>query len=849
MTARGGRGTAGRSASLPKRIRRLARLLITFATPVRAALIAVVGTGLLAATAVDHLLVQVGGVAAATLAVVTLLALLNRRLEGARSGQPAVAVAAHAARSTQPAQPAQPAPRSAAIGRSPAIVSVVIPGKNEADYARDCIRSLRNQTLSNFEAILVDDGSTDSTLDVVLDEIGIDPRFKVLRIPQSVGIGLARNMGTEHASGRYVTFLDLDDFLAPDSLASRVEVAERFSDLPWVAGAYCWHETVDVERTPEDWVVPRGSARETYSWLSHIEDAMFIASAPIVRRDAFLAIGGFDDAPTAEDQVLWFKLFRWGFTLVGTDTVGVAYRRKPTSHAVATALAMRATITKLLEDRSGPAAPPPGEHGPYFFAEDLGTYLSAVGFTRRTAAALGMALADGSPETAIRQLVADLETVPYPLIGWAVDLRQLALGGSRRVTRPRGEHAMEGPVVREVERLVGPLIEAARRRAGEWLETTERPPLPHRGTARPVKPPRLLEVTPQSLASLTRAGRPFLMLPSSAYHTDELIELAEELRSRGFAPIAMLNERRWATTGSALARVDVPAVKALPAGDWLRDFAAILTFNDWGEYYADYVRYVAGSPTISFAKVEGVQDWLDHDTGRVRNAYLAAEVVLCQGENDVRALEGRRGRLEVIGSDRLEAIWTGPLPSDRDPRVVGNVNFTYGVQSEHRDLWVETLRDACRRANVPLDLSLHPSESAQYPGLAAAQPIRHLMTTDSILVSRFSTVLFEGMARGCSVIYYNPHGEQVPTFHHPEGAFDIAEDPQTLFLHLESAKGRKRAEAKERAARFFEGQVSMIPGVPVATRTADAIERCLAAPRAAREESASTDSEPLVRSS
>ncbi len=841
MSASRGAGRRGRSgpASVTKRARRLARLLISFATPIRAALIAVIGVGLLAAVAVDHLLVQVGGVAAATLAVVTLLALLHRRVQGVRPGP---VVAGHAV----PVVDAGPRPM--AIGQSPAIVSVIIPGKNEASYARDCIRSLKAQTLANFEAILIDDGSTDSTLDVVLEEIGNDPRFKVVRTAQSVGIGLARNMGAGFASGRYLTFLDLDDFLAPDSLASRVEVAERFSDLPWVAGAYCWHETVDAELTPETWLVPRGSARETFSWLSHIDDATFIASAPIVRRDAFLAVGGFDDAPTAEDQIFWFKLFRWGFTLLGTDTVGVAYRRKPTSHAVATALAMRATITKLLEDRNAAATPPAAQHGPYFFGEELGAYRSAVGFTRRTAAALGIAIADGSPEAAIQQLVDDLRTVPFPLVGWAVDLRHLALGGSRRVTRPRGEAARESVVVREVERLVSPLIEDARRRAGQWLEAGERPPLPQRGIARPVRQPRLLEVTPDSLASLTRDGRPFLMLPSSAYHTDELIELAEVLRTRGFAPIAMLNERRWATTGSALARVDVPAVKALPAGDWLHRFAAVLTFNDWGEYYADYVHHVAGSSTISFAKVEGVQDWLDHDTGRVRNAYLSAEVILCQGENDVRALEGRRGRLEVIGSDRLEAIWNAPLPADREPRVVGNVNFTYGVQSEHRDLWVETLRDACRRANVPLDLSLHPSESANYPGLAATQPIRHLMTTDSILVSRFSTVLFEGMARGCSVIYYNPHGEQVPTFHHPEGAFDIAEDPQTLLRHLESAKSRTRSEAKERAAAFFAGQVSMLAGSSVATRTADAIERCLATPRTAADGSAAA-SQPLVHSS
>ena len=127
-------------------------------------------------------------------------------------------------------------------------------------------------------------------------------------------------------------------------------------------------------------------------------------------------------------------------------------------------------------------------------------------------------------------------------------------------------------------------------------------------------------------------------------------------------------------------------MKALPAGDWLLDFAALFTFNDWGEYFGEYVTYVKGHDTVSFAKVEGVQDWLDHDTGMVRNAYLASDVVLCQGDNDVAALEGRRGRLEVIGSDRLEAIWNGPLPVNGDPRVVGNVNFTYGVQSEHRAL-------------------------------------------------------------------------------------------------------------------------------------------------------------------
>ena len=380
-------------------------------------------------------------------------------------------------------------------------------------------------------------------------------------------------------------------------------------------------------------------------------------------------------------------------------------------------------------------------------------------------------------------------------------------------------------IERRIDRLLDPLIDDAHTDAGTWapIDTTDAPISVGSSVAHPVRQPTLMSVTPQSLRVFAREERPLLLLPSAAYHTDELIELVPELRHRGFSPVAMLNEHRWETTGYALARVDVPAVMNLPAGDWLFDFAGILTFNDWGEYYADYVRHVADHNTISFAKVEGVQDWHDDDTGRVRNPYLAAAVVLCQGDNDVAALKDRRDNLEVVGSDRLERVWRQELPPDNDPRVVANVNFTYGVLTEHRDLWVETVLGACRKAGVPLDLSIHPSATASYGEVAADTPLRHLLVEDSILVSRFSTVLYEGMARGCSAVYYNPHGEQVPTFANSEGAFDVAENPTELAEALEMAMKRTRAEAKQRATEFFAKQVSMLPGDPVAARTADVI--------------------------
>lgn len=830
-----------RSGAAGARARRLLGGIRRYATATRLALFLVLVVGLVVLTFVGNVFWRIVALIVVVGVLVGLFAQLDLRITralrtrrptrgGPRGRRGPKAKGRRKLRSGMaPGAGRRRAARKVTIGGPSAVVTVVIPGKNEARFARDCIRSLKDQTLQNFEAVIIDDCSTDATLDVVLDEIGVDPRFRVLRTERSIGPGLARNNGVADATTKYVTFLDLDDYLAPDSLASRVECAERHADRPWVAGSYCWHEHVDVDAAYRSWRPPRRGRRGEISWMGHFDDNVVIVSTPLLRRDAFLAVGGFDDAPTAEDPIFWFKLLRWGFILVSTGKVSVAYRQKPSSRAVATAVEMRDAVARLLEQRTEEVPVPAAQSGPFYFTEGIGSYRTTLGYARRTAAALGLAMADAPGDPVIDRLVDDLRGVPSAIVGWEVDVRGIASGSARRVTRARSDEASEDVIDREIARRVGPIVGAAQRAAGAWLEAPQRPALAKGSVSvRPVKQQILLPVDERSVRTYTRKGRPLLLLPSSAYHTDELIELVGELRVRGFAPVAMLNNRRWETTGSALSRVDVPALKSLPPGDWLLDFAGLLTFNDWGEYYAKYTQHIKGRGPVSFGKVEGVQDWLDHDTGRIRNAYLASDVILCQGQNDVRALEGRRDRLEIVGSSRLEAIWNEPLPADAAPRVVGNVNFTYGVQTEHRDLWVETLREACRRAKTPLDLSLHPSETAQYPGLASTDPIRHLMVTDSVLVSRFSTVLFEGMARGCSVIYYNPHGEQVPTFHTPDGAFDLTGDPDELADFIAASASRTRAQAKERAARFFTEQVSMIPGRSPAVRTAEAIERNLA---------------------
>lgn len=108
-----------------------------------------------------------------------------------------------------------------------AYVSVVIPVHNGEQHLRETLDSVRAQTLSDFEVICVDDGSTDSTPQILADYCASDQRFSFISIPNS-GAGPSRNLGMEKANGKYLYVLDADDLLVPHALATAVRAADDF---------------------------------------------------------------------------------------------------------------------------------------------------------------------------------------------------------------------------------------------------------------------------------------------------------------------------------------------------------------------------------------------------------------------------------------------------------------------------------------------------------------------------------------------------------------------------------------------------------------------------------------------
>lgn len=106
------------------------------------------------------------------------------------------------------------------------LISVIIPVYNVEEYLRECVDSVLNQTFRDFEIILVDDGSTDSSGDICDEYVEKDERVTVIH-QKNGGLSVARNTGLSEANGKYVYFLDSDDYISENALATLLNIAEN----------------------------------------------------------------------------------------------------------------------------------------------------------------------------------------------------------------------------------------------------------------------------------------------------------------------------------------------------------------------------------------------------------------------------------------------------------------------------------------------------------------------------------------------------------------------------------------------------------------------------------------------
>lgn len=183
-------------------------------------------------------------------------------------------------------------------------ISIIIPAYNAEKTIRETIESVQKQTFSNFEVIIINDGSTDRTLNII--EQIIDPRIRCFSYNNG-GIAVARNRGIQQAKGDYIAFLDADDLWTKDKLELQLAALQN---NPEAGVAYSWIYYYFSDRTKKV-IVPSNPVRfsgKVYKQLL-IKNFMSNGSNPLIRREVIESVPGFDPACSpCEDWDFYIQL-------------------------------------------------------------------------------------------------------------------------------------------------------------------------------------------------------------------------------------------------------------------------------------------------------------------------------------------------------------------------------------------------------------------------------------------------------------------------------------------------------------------------------------------------------------
>ena len=202
------------------------------------------------------------------------------------------------------------------------LVSVIVPVYNAEKFIREAMDSVRAQTYENWELLLVEDGSSDGSVDVITGYIADtqETRIRLIRQPFNQGAACARNRGVKEAAGRYIAYLDADDLWVPEKLEHEL----RFMEEKDAAFAFTGYEFADengvglgkIVRVPETLAYRQALSNTTIFTTTVMFDTAKISKELLEMPEI-----------KSEDTALWWRIMRTGYTAYGLDENLVRYRR------------------------------------------------------------------------------------------------------------------------------------------------------------------------------------------------------------------------------------------------------------------------------------------------------------------------------------------------------------------------------------------------------------------------------------------------------------------------------------------------------------------------------------------
>lgn len=207
-------------------------------------------------------------------------------------------------------------------------ISIIMPCYNAESYVSEAIASIQSQTFQEWELLVIDDASTDNSQSVVENLVVNDSRIQLFKNEKNLGAGLSRNVGLDHARGRYLVFFDADDICYPTKLEKQIHYMQK-EQYAFVFGGY-------------DYVSPGGIKvgtfmptvkRVDYNYL--LTDCVVAIHTVMLDRQKIPVLPRFPNIHRRQDFVFWLELLRkyvqYGFLFPGSPLVAYRLREKSLS--------------------------------------------------------------------------------------------------------------------------------------------------------------------------------------------------------------------------------------------------------------------------------------------------------------------------------------------------------------------------------------------------------------------------------------------------------------------------------------------------------------------------------------
>ncbi|SCL17234.1 bifunctional glycosyltransferase/CDP-glycerol:glycerophosphate glycerophosphotransferase [Micromonospora inyonensis] len=273
-----------------------------------------------------------------------------------------------------------------------ALISFVVPVHRVQGYLRECLDSLLGQAFDDVEVIAVDDCSPDASPEILTGYAGRDPRVRLVRLTGNVGLGPARNVGLDRATGEYVWFVDGDDWLAPGCLPVVAERLRATRPDVLLVDHVRVHWNDSVTRSALRDVYPEPVGAETFRLRDRPEVVGLLHTAwnKLVRREFLVSLGLRFASGWYEDVSFSYPVLLAAERIGLLDRVCVNYRQRRTGAITRTpgdrhfdVFAQWERVFRFLADH--PAVHGAGELHPVLFERMVWHYLTVLGNGARIA--------------------------------------------------------------------------------------------------------------------------------------------------------------------------------------------------------------------------------------------------------------------------------------------------------------------------------------------------------------------------------------------------------------------------------------------------------------------------------